>query len=301
VYVQIDWETGTLQANLLAATRAVEEMIKQEPMLGEPLSIHGVLQSLADDPGEPIISLAPLRSLPEGKLDRLIDTEQHETVIISHVRDLGTKSIKPLTERLNGKFRELEERWPRLHFQLTGWTVTAGRLSSTMLNDMLTSLYLAVFISFVILAVAFRSLRLGLVSFVPNLFPLVATGAAMVAFNLPLQFSTATVFSVCFGIAVDDTIHFLAVYTHEVRTGTKSKVAIRRTLVKVGEALVVSTLIMLAAFAVVVFSSVPSISFFALVFMIVLAWALVGDLLFLPALLSLLPDVKRKSRQSSHR
>ncbi len=304
IYVQIQWDEGTQQSDLMQATRAVEQIIESEPMLAAPLSIYGLLQSMSKTPDEPVQSLAPLKGLPPEKVERLVNFQQHETIVIARIRDIGTKNVAPLKDKLNAEFRRLESRWPNLHFRLTGWTVSAGRLSASMLNDMLISLYIAVFVSFLILTIAFRSIKLGLVSFVPNLFPLAATGATMVYFDIPLQFSSATVFSVCFGIAVDDTIHFLSAYTHETRQGTRSRVAIRRALVRVGEALVASTLIMLAAFCVVLFSSVPSIQVFALVFIIVLVWALMGDLIFLPALLSFLPDkiapkAKRMIRASS--
>lgn len=287
VYVVVDWEKSTTQAQLLEAIAEIDKIIADEPRLGSSVSIVDLLQSLAKDPSKPVRNLSNLRYLPPDKIQRLIQIKQRRAIVVSRVRDVGTRHVTPMRESVRAKLLAVEEQWPSLDVRMSGWTVSAGRLSESMLGDMMTSLYIAILISFGVLVIAFRSLRLGLVSLVPNLFPLVATGATMVLLDLPLHFSSATVFSVCFGIAVDDTIHFLWSYSHERSSGARNQAAIRRTIQRVGEALVTSTVIMVFAFAVVVFSNVPSIHEFALIFIVVLFWALVGDLLFLPALLSL--------------
>ncbi|MCA9131146.1 MAG: MMPL family transporter [Planctomycetales bacterium] len=302
VYVIIDWEKPIKQADLLSVVRAVDKIVAAEPLLGSSASVVGLLQSLSSSTG-PVDDLKNLKYLPKDKLGRLISIQEHRTIVISRVRDIGTRNIQPLRLQLQKQFDALEAKYPHVQIHMSGWTVSAGRLSETMLKDMLRSLYSAVLISFLVLVVAFRSFWLGLVSLIPNLFPLAATAATMVLFEIPLHFSSATVFSVCFGIAVDDTIHFLWAYTHECGSGANGSTAIRRTLRRVGEALVTSTLIMVCSFCVVLLSNVPSTREFALVFMIVLCWALVGDLLFLPALLAMRRDsgkVPSRSGSKNH-
>ncbi len=297
IYVVVEWNESAKAADWLAAVEEVDRIIEAEPHMGAPLSVVSVLKSLSRSMDKPPRHLGNLKYLPPKKLDRLIRMADRKAIVVSRIQDVGTRHVIPMYLDIRLKLDELAQRWPDLDFRLTGWTISAGRLSESMLGDMMTSLYIAVLISFVVLVIAFRSFYLGLVSLVPNLFPLVATSATMVLLDLPLHFSSATVFSVCFGIAVDDTIHFLSSYSHEIRGGAPSLLAIRRTVYRVGEALVSSTLIMVCAFGVVLFSSVPSIHEFALVFMVVLAWALVGDLLFLPAILALGERFKRKSPQ----
>lgn len=293
VYVVIDWDETTTQQQLIEAIKEVEQIIDRQPQMSRPLSILNVLQSLVE-PQNSVQDFGLLQYIPKDKLERLIRFRDRRAVVMARIPDRGTRHVLPLYEGLQEQFQQLEQEWPGLRFRLSGWTVTSGRLSESMLSDLMKSLYLAVAISFLILAIAYRSAWLGLISLIPNLFPLAATSATMVWMDWPLHFSSATVFSVCFGIAVDDTIHFLSSYTHEIRDGARVPIAIRRTLQRVGEALVVSTLIMVCSFIVVTFSHVPSIREFALAFMVVLGWALVGDLIFLPALLEIAGRSRRK-------
>lgn len=286
VYVVVDWDKTTTQSELLDAIGEIDSLVAAEPRMGAPLSVVGILKSLSKTPQEPLRNLSDLKLLPQNKIERIIRFDKRRALVISRIRDIGTRHALPLYEDMRFKFDELETRWPTIRFRMTGWTVESGRLSESMLSDMMTSLYIAVVISFLILVVAFRSLRLGLISLISNLFPLVATSATMVLLDFPLHFSSATVFSVCFGVAVDDTIHFISCFVHESHSGARTRISIRRTIHRVGGALVASSTIMVCAFGVVVFSSVPSIHEFSLVFMVVIAWALVGDLVFLPALLA---------------
>ncbi len=291
VYIIVSWDQSTQQSELLEALSELESIVEGDQRLSPPISIISLLRSLtpasttASDGNFVPESIAALRYLPTDKLQRLLRLPDRQTVVISRIPDVGTRHVLPIYKDLKSEFQQLEQRWPSLQFRMSGWTVSAGQLSRSMLGDMMTSLYIAVLISFLILVAAFRSLHLGLISLVPNLFPLVATSATMVLLDLPLHFSSATVFSVCFGIAVDDTIHFLSSYVQQIESGAKRGIAIRHTLRRVGEALVASTIIMVCAFGVVVFSRVPSIHEFALIFIVVLGWALLADLLFLPALL----------------
>lgn len=97
--------------------------------------------------------------------------------------------------------------------------------------------------------------------------------------------SSVIVFSISLGIAVDDTIHFLVCYQRERRGGSDSETAIRTTIQRVGKALVMTTIALVAGHTVVLFSGFPAIQKFGFLTAITLATALLGDLLFLPALL----------------
>src|SRR5690606_17316392 len=111
---------------------------------------------------------------------------------------------------------------------------------------------------FVCMTIGFRSLRLGLISIVPNLFPLVITAAVLVAVGQPLQLTSVIVFSICLGVAVDDTIHFLARFRRELATGGEVSEAVRRSFHAVGAALMTTTVVLLTGFASVLTSEMPS-------------------------------------------
>ena len=120
---------------------------------------------------------------------------------------------------------------------------------------------------------------------IPNTVPLVFGGAIMTLLHKPLDIGTVLVTSTCLGIAVDDTIHFLANYNRWRKLGVSPKIAVAHVLTHTGPALFVTTLVLVVAFATFAFSSfVPNINF-GIMTAIVLSSALITDGTLLPALL----------------
>ncbi|MDZ7848323.1 MAG: MMPL family transporter [Owenweeksia sp.] len=105
----------------------------------------------------------------------------------------------------------------RYDITVTGASVVFLKGTSYLIKNLLVSLFLAVLLIAIIMALLFRSFAMVLVSLVPNLFPLLMTAGIMGYFGIPLKPSTILVFSIAFGISVDDTIHFLAKYRQELR------------------------------------------------------------------------------------
>ena len=104
-------------------------------------------------------------------------------------------------------------------------------------------------------------------------------------FGFPLQITTAMTFSLCLGLAVDDTMHVLIRYRDVIRYGCDNLTAIRRTIDYVGPALLVTTLILLVGFATMLTSPLPAVRLYAALSGLTLITALIGDLLILPAML----------------
>jgi predicted RND superfamily exporter protein len=141
---------------------------------------------------------------------------------------------------------------------------------------------------FLMIWVGLRSLRYALVSIVPNVFPLLCTGAFIVLTGRYLEMSTVIVFSISLGIAVDDTIHFLVRFKREMASGADADLAIRRTFKVVGTAIVMTTVALVGGHLVVMISAFPAIQLFGLLAAVTIASALIGDLLILPAILACL-------------
>ena len=122
----------------------------------------------------------------------------------------------------------------------------------------MTSLGTAAVIIFGILAIVYRSLTIGLISILPNLFPLCVAGTYLVLSGQALEIVTVCAFTCCLGIAVDDTIHFLTRYRRGKKgiDRTKSE-AIRKAFTAVGTALVMTTLVLVSGFLTVLFSDCP--------------------------------------------
>jgi len=142
----------------------------------------------------------------------------------------------------------------------------------------------------------YRSLKVGLVSMVPNVIPLVFTMGFMGLAGITLRTSTLIIFAISLGIAVDDTIHYITRFREELlRTGDYTA-AMRNTLRSAGRAIVLTTLIMISGFIVFLSSNFKASQDFGLLASITIGAALIGSLLFLPVTLNMLRPWKVEIR-----
>jgi predicted RND superfamily exporter protein len=136
-----------------------------------------------------------------------------------------------------------------------------------------------------IMVILFKNIKLLLISLLPNLLPLLFAAALLGYLNIPLEATISVVFAIVFGIAVDDTIHFLSRYKIGLAKGASKEEALRTTFTETGRALVITTLILFFGFMVLLFSvHAPSMTIGILVSVTLLA-ALILDLLLLPVLI----------------
>ena len=163
--------------------------------------------------------------------------------------------------------------------------------------DLATSLGTATVIIFIVLAIVYRSLRIGLISIVPNMFPLAVAGTYLAVSGQSLELVSVCAFTVCLGIAVDDTIHFLTRYIEEREETGDETLAIRNAFTAVGTALIMTTIVLVAGFSTVMFSDSRDHRIFASMGAITVAAALFGDLIFLPAMLKQFAG-RKKSKPS---
>ncbi len=160
------------------------------------------------------------------------------------------------------------------------YTVT-DRLISTLIR----SLYFAMPLIFLITIVFFRSIKLGVLSALPNILPLTMGMGLLGVADISLRFSTIIAFPVAFGIAIDDTIHFLARYRTELAAGNSPEDAIRTTLRTAGRAMVLTTVLLVAGYAVFLTSNFLAAVHMGILLMVILTGAVFGDVYVLPALL----------------
>ncbi len=284
VYALVEWEHGTFDSPaVLAAIRDVEAVLASKDDLSRPISAVGLFEAL---PGSGDGRAGLLRTLPSSLTARFLREDLRRSVVVARVCDFGYEVMEPLVEGLERDLAAVEERHPDVRVYLTGTDVVARRNVNRMIVDLARGLGIAALIIFGVIAVEFRSLRLGLISLLPNVFPLALVGALVVWIGRSLQMVTAVLFTVLLGLAVDDTIHFLSRYRLELAAGDGARAALRRAFLKVGSAVGVTTIVLVAGYSIVVFSQVPTNRLFALLISVGLLGALLGDLIFLPALLA---------------
>lgn len=168
----------------------------------------------------------------------------------------------------------------------TGTSVVASEGTQYLVNNLFSSLAFAIVSIGVLMAILFRSWRMVVISMVPNLIPLFFTGGIMGYFGIPLKPSTLLVFSIAFGISVDDTIHFLAKYRQELKNKEWDLrecviIAIRES----GLGMFYTSIILFCGFSVFMFSQFGGTQALGLLISITLLVAMITNLIVLPSLL----------------
>jgi uncharacterized protein len=170
--------------------------------------------------------------------------------------------------------------------EVGGFRVMTTYATDNIVRGLQLDLTLSVIVNLFLIGLAFRSWRVALATAIPNLFPILGTEAWLYFTNQGLQLTTVLSLTIAFGIAVDDTTHFLSHYLHSRREeGLKHLDAIKHTMDRIGGAIVAATLILCSGTAIVMFSELPQVALFGTLFVITLGLALIGDVFILPALL----------------
>jgi predicted RND superfamily exporter protein len=138
-----------------------------------------------------------------------------------------------------------------------------------------------------IMGFIYRSFSMVLISIIPNIFPLIAIAGIMGFTGIELKTSTSIIFTIAFGIAVDDTIHLLGKFKFELMKGRSKIYALKRAYLTTGKAMILTTLILCSGFLLLVFSSFMGTFHMGLLLCITLMVALVADLTLLPVLILL--------------
>lgn len=185
-------------------------------------------------------------------------------------------------KRLEAKAAEMD-----LNASVSGKMPLYHNMNPYVVKAFFTSISMAVFLVGILMMFALRSVGLGLLSMIPNTVPLMLGGAMMYILNKPVDIGTVLVTATCLGIAVDDTIHFLSNYARWRKLGVSREEAVAQVITHTGPALLVTTTILVVAFATFAFASfVPNINF-GIITAIVLSSAIICDGTLLPAILLL--------------
>jgi uncharacterized protein len=285
--LMIHWPEQMPRKDVWAVIRDCEQLIVQQPLLGQPLSIRTAL-TVIRGPNRRDQSVLANR-LPDDLKAQFYRPDLRLALVATRTQDLGIATFGPIFERMESQLRQMESDNPGVEVKFVSDVIIEGRVVSQMIDELMSSLMMAAVVIFGVLAIAFRSLRVGLISIVPNLMPLAVSGTMRLMLGDSLGIAGACSFAICLGIAVDDTIHYLCHFKHERRLGSSPLVANQRTFITVGSALMLTTVVMTAGLGTVMTSQLPPHVNFAIMACTTLAVALPADLLFLPALLTLFP------------
>lgn len=220
-----------------------------------------------------------------GDYSSFIDTNNQITRVNFRMLDVGTKEMDALLTEIRPKVDAI---FPPKDYTVTftGTSVVFLKGTNYLVENLFTSLTLAVVLIASIMALLFSSVRMVLVSLIPNLLPLLTTAGLMGFFGIPIKPSTILIFSIAFGISVDDTIHFLAKYRQELKFHRWNiKEAVRLALRETGVSMIYTSTILFFGFGVFTASSFGGTVALGILVSVTLLVAMMADLVLLPALL----------------
>jgi predicted RND superfamily exporter protein len=276
--IVVGWPEGVEWRDpaVLEALRRAEAAIAGETGISKPISLSTIAGELPP---------RARRRLDAASVGDLVSPDDRVALVRARVADLGSRHLERIYDRIDASLAALERDLPGWRFRLAGMSVVSARNIRQLVRDLGSSLVVEVLVIGCILAVAFRSPLAGLVSLIPNVFPLAVIAALLAATGRSLDPATVIVFNVCLGLAVDDTVHVLSALARNRREGISIATAVRRAVAETGNAVVIGGVVLMVGFAAVTASSVPSLAGFGMLACAAVLAATLAELVFLPALL----------------
>ncbi|MEH6406809.1 MAG: MMPL family transporter [Leeuwenhoekiella sp.] len=232
-----------------------------------------------------ILPYASSFSSEAGLLDSYVDSTGQYARITTFMKDIGTDRMEIVEDNLWNKINIL---FPKDNYNvtLTGKALVFQKGTTYLVTNLIISLSLAIVLIALFMAWMFRSFKMIMVSLIPNLLPLIITAGLMGYLGVPIKPSTILVFSIAFGISVDDTIHFLAKYRQELRTsGWKIKRSVYASLRETGVSMFYTSIVLFFGFSVFMISSFGGTVALGGLVSATLLLAMLSNLLLLPSLL----------------
>lgn len=241
--------------------------------------------------------------LPEGKNFR-----RSRTLIKRYIQKDSIKGIADSTltmARIQGKIADLGSKeflerdaafdefmhekidTSMLGYRVTGTAFLVDKNNNFMASSMITGLVIAFIVISLIAGFFFKSMRIIPIALVPNVLPLLMIAAIMYIMQTDLKVTTSIIFTIAFGIAVDDTIHFMSKLRMEMNKGRSMLYALKRAYLSTGRAIIITTLILCAGFLTLIFSQFQGTYLIGVLISLTLFFAVLADLTILPVLLVL--------------
>ncbi len=221
----------------------------------------------------------------DNTLESYMDETGRYARITTFMKDIGTAEMEKVEERIR---QSVAKNFPEEKYEvtITGKALVFLKGTNYLINNLVLSLSLAILLIALFMAFMFRSFKMILISIIPNIFPLLITAGLMGYLGVPIKPSTILVFSIAFGISVDDTIHFLAKYRQELQANHwKVRKSVYNALRETGVSMFYTSIVLFFGFLVFVVSSFGGTKALGGLVSITLLFAMLSNLLLLPSLL----------------
>jgi predicted RND superfamily exporter protein len=216
-------------------------------------------------------------------------THDHQRArVLLKLRDVGTRDTLALVATLKAKMAELFPPGSGIEAEVTGDAYVDAAGLTEMIHELLTSILTAALVIFGLIAILFRSLRIGLITIPPNVIPLVVTFGYMGLRGFELNAGNVIVFTISLGIAVDNTIHYILRFREEFAKDPDMRRATWKTMLGKGQPMCMATFLTVIGLAVLLLSDFVPTRRFAELTIVTLTGALIGALFLLPACVAIL-------------
>ncbi len=300
IMVDTKRKKGVMKLSTLKRIDELETIIKEIPELSRPISVVSLVKysKQAYYNGNPkyyqlptsqennfILSYAKNSSSDVDLLKNFVDSTGQYARVTTFMKDTPTDRMQRIEEELS---EEIAKIFPEENYTitLTGKAHVFQKGTRYLVNNLIISLSLAIFLIALFMAYMFRSFRMIIISLIPNLLPLLITAGLMGFIGVPIKPSTILVFSIAFGISVDDTIHFLAKYRQELIVNHwKIRKSVYAALRETGVSMFYTSIVLFFGFSVFTISSFGGTVALGGLVSATLLFAMLSNLLLLPSLL----------------
>ncbi len=294
---------GALKSTTLKRINELQETIEEIPELSKPVSIVNIIKysqqafyngnpdyyDLPSSKFEETLLLKYLKNSTEKEnknmMKSYVDSTGQYARVTTFMRDIGTDKMAKIEERLQEKIDKLfpEKRYT---VTMTGKAYVFEKGTHYLVQNLVLSLLFAILLISLLMAYLFRSFKMIIISLLPNILPLIMTAGLMGFLGIPIKPSTILVFSIAFGISVDDTIHFLAKYRQELKSNHwRIKRSVYATVKEVGLSMFYTSVVLFFGFSVFTLSSFGGTVALGSLVATTLLFAMLSNLILLPALL----------------
>ena len=305
IWIDSKRENGIVKPATLQRMNQLQETIEEIPELAPPLSVVNAIKfaKQAYYNGNPnYFSLPtsqensfiyPYLNNAKGNnqlINGYVDSTGQFGRITTYMKDIETDRMERIEADLRAAMAKI---FPKSRYgaEITGKALLFLKGTKYLINNLILSLSLAIFLIALFMAFLFRSFKMIIISLIPNLLPLIITAGVMGFSEIPLKPSTILVFSIAFGISVDDTIHFLAKYRQElIANGWKINKAVFAALRETGISMFYTSIVLFFGFSVFMSSNFGGTQALGGLVAVTLLMAMLANLILLPSLLISLED-----------
>jgi predicted RND superfamily exporter protein len=292
VYLVIRYPDGepATSARLRSVVGQAHDVLAKQGAVGSVWSLALIDRQFAGSAQEYSDYVA---GLPDHLRARLLNENHRVLLVTGHFRDVDATTMKSEIASIETTLQPIRSANADLSIDITGIAAVSALNATRMIDELNQNLALEVFAVMAIIGLAFRSLAVPLIAFLPNVFPIVASGALLYLLGAGLDYAGIIGLTIAFGLAVDNTIHFMHRFKHERDEGCNTADAVVTTIRRMGPVMLITTLVIMCGVSVTMFGQMPQTRAFGAIVIVTLFSALVAQLFLTPALM-LLPQAVRR-------